>query len=113
LSALITAACENTPLASEYKGDVAIYIADPLSEQPRAFPEAIRRLYGLTSTEAKLAARLIEGMDIPEAADLLGVTYQTAREYTKRIYDKTGARRQSDLAQLLLRCAAQAAPFED
>ncbi|MCP1470265.1 DNA-binding CsgD family transcriptional regulator [Sphingobium sp. OAS761] len=62
----------------------------------------LKELFGLTRSEALLAARIAEGDSIVQAADALSLTPETARNYSKRIYAKTGTRGQADLVRLLL-----------
>ncbi|MBX9729195.1 MAG: LuxR C-terminal-related transcriptional regulator, partial [Sphingopyxis sp.] len=45
---------------------------------------------------------LSRGMTIAEAADALGLTTETARNYSKKIYAKMGARGQSDVVRYIL-----------
>ncbi len=68
--------------------------------------EQLADLFGLTFKEAGLAIALSRGQTIREAAVQLGLTEQSAREYTKRIYGKTGTRGQADLVRLLLTSVA-------
>ncbi len=63
----------------------------------------LRSLYSLTGAEARLAIALYETDGLAEAAEALGVTIATARTHLKRIFDKTGCHRQSDLIRRLLR----------
>ena len=67
---------------------------------------AIMALHGLTRSEARLAATLADGASITEAAAALGLTIETARNYSKRLYAKTGTRGQADLVRRLLTGAA-------
>lgn len=62
--------------------------------------QAIRR-FGLTPAEARLLDILCEGASVPQAAEQLGVAPTTARTHLQRIFDKSGARRQSDLQRLI------------
>ena len=64
--------------------------------------EALADLFGLTRGEADLALALCRGQTIREAAGMIGLTEASAREYTKRIYGKTGPRGQADLVRLVL-----------
>ncbi|CAN5116796.1 hypothetical protein BH09PSE3_BH09PSE3_26620 [soil metagenome] len=59
-------------------------------------------LFGLPLSEARLAARLAGGESIAEAATGLGLTLETARNYSKRLYAKTGTRGQADLVRVVL-----------
>jgi DNA-binding CsgD family transcriptional regulator len=79
----------------------AIFLSDP-DMRPDSNEQHLRELYALTVVEARLAAWLSQGKSVEEAAAAMGVTVNTARAYLKRIYNKTGVRRQSELVRLLL-----------
>jgi DNA-binding CsgD family transcriptional regulator len=79
----------------------AIYISD-LDLQLDSNELLLRDLYALTPVEARLAACLSQAKSVEEAATAMGVTVNTARAYLKRIYNKTGVRRQTELVRLLL-----------
>lgn len=64
--------------------------------------EQLADLFGLLPSEARLALALSRGMTIAEAADALGLTVETARNYSKKVYAKMGARGQSDLVRHIL-----------
>jgi DNA-binding CsgD family transcriptional regulator len=57
----------------------------------------LSKLYGLTRGEAALAAHLLRGKSIEEAAELLFVSPHTARTHLKRIFMKTDTHRQTEL----------------
>lgn len=62
----------------------------------------LTKLFRLTRGEAALAMEVATGASIQEAAETLGYTLETARNYSKRIYGKTGARGQADLVRIIL-----------
>ena len=62
----------------------------------------IAELFGLLPSEARLALALSRGLTLAEAAEDLGLTIETARNYSKKIYAKTGARGQPDLVRFIL-----------
>ncbi|MGE0388277.1 MAG: helix-turn-helix transcriptional regulator [Gammaproteobacteria bacterium] len=66
----------------------------------------LRELFGLSAREAALAAELARGSTLTQAAAAVGITEQTARTYSKRIFAKTGTRGQTDLVRLILASAA-------
>ncbi|MEQ9360349.1 MAG: helix-turn-helix transcriptional regulator, partial [Rhodospirillales bacterium] len=51
----------------------------------------------LSPREAAVAASLGGGRTIVETAGSLGISEETARKYTKSIYQKTGLRNQAEL----------------
>lgn len=75
---------------------------------PAIDPEALRALHGLSAREAALAAALAGGESLPAAGARLGLTRETARNYSKRIFAKTGTSGQPDLVRAIL---AGVAPF--
>lgn len=62
----------------------------------------IAATFGLTPRESALASRLATGHSLVEAGNLLGLSVETTRNYSKRIYAKTGARGQTDLVRMIL-----------
>lgn len=59
--------------------------------------DVLTRLYGLTRGEAALAASLVRGKSIEEAAEDLFISPHTARTHLKRIFMKTDTHRQTEL----------------
>ena len=64
--------------------------------------EQLADLFQLTPSEARLAWSMAQGLSIAEAAAEHGLTIETARNYSKKIYAKTGARGQADLVRHIL-----------
>lgn len=65
--------------------------------------DQLAQLFDLLPSEARLALALSRGMSLADAADDLGLTIESARTYSKRIYAKTGARGQADLVRFINR----------
>ncbi|HKE25391.1 MAG TPA: helix-turn-helix transcriptional regulator [Bryobacteraceae bacterium] len=61
----------------------------------------------LTPAETRLAIALFQGQSVEAYAKEAGVSINTARWYVKRIYAKTGVRRQTELIRLLLKTTAR------
>lgn len=70
---------------------------------------ALARLMGLSPSEARLAVCLASGQSLAEAAATLHLTIETARNYSKRLYAKTGTRGQPDLVRCVLSSVASLA----
>jgi DNA-binding CsgD family transcriptional regulator/PAS domain-containing protein len=64
-------------------------------------PALLRRMYGLTPTEAKVACGIATGNTPAEVARALGVGLNTVRTHLYRALAKTGTERQADLVRLL------------
>jgi DNA-binding CsgD family transcriptional regulator len=78
-----------------------VYISgDRRSQADRC--EQLVDLFGLLPSEARLAWMLAQATTISEAADALGLTVETARNYSKKIYAKTGARGHAELVRIIL-----------
>jgi DNA-binding CsgD family transcriptional regulator len=60
------------------------------------------KLYGLTRGEAGLAAHLVKGQSIEEAAAAMFISPHTARTHLKRIFMKTDTHRQTELVVRIL-----------
>jgi DNA-binding CsgD family transcriptional regulator/PAS domain-containing protein len=81
----------------------AVIIKDPQAA-PHASAESRREiaaLYELTRAEGRLLDLILDGLGLFEAAERLGVSRNTVRTHMKRIYAKTGARRQAELIRRL------------
>lgn len=73
---------------------------DREDERPGAL--LLRQLHNLSGSEAALAEKLSRGQTIVEAGRQLHLTDETARNYSKRLYSKTGTRGQADLVRKIL-----------
>jgi DNA-binding CsgD family transcriptional regulator/PAS domain-containing protein len=84
---------------------VVLYLCDSTAHKS-AREYFVAKLFGLTISEAALAILLADGKTLAEAAQLLNVTENTARTVSKRIFSKTGVRRQAELVRLILNSVA-------
>lgn len=94
-----------TPTSStfrEHTGAAAmIFLAPFHASRDRNWSTALRDLYGLTSTESRVASLLANGRSTKEAAEELALTYETVRSVIKSVFAKTGTRRQGELIALI------------
>ncbi|WP_138472696.1 helix-turn-helix transcriptional regulator [Poseidonocella sp. HB161398] len=65
--------------------------------------ETLRAVFGLTRSEALVAAGISHGLSLREISDELSLSIETTRTYSKRIYSKLGISRQSELVSQVLR----------
>lgn len=90
----------------------ALFISDP--DRNLELPaDLLKRCYGLTPAEARLAMVLLQGHPLKEAADRCGVSHNTAKSQLKSIFLKTQVQRQGELIRLLLNTAGVARPRVD
>ncbi len=59
-------------------------------------------IFNLSPSQKRLAGLLVEGLALPQVAERLGVTHNTARTHLKRVYEKTGVHTQTALIRVLL-----------
>jgi DNA-binding CsgD family transcriptional regulator/PAS domain-containing protein len=78
-----------------------IFVTDP-DRTAGPSRDYLRALFKLTPTEAALAVELVEGDGLQSAATRLGIKRETARTHLQHIFEKTGTRRQAELARLLV-----------
>lgn len=71
-------------------------------ENAKSAVPVVATTLGLSTREAALAEAISQGRSIAEAGAELQLTQETARNYSKRIYAKTGASGQADLARMIL-----------
>ena len=78
----------------------ALFVSDPESE-PATPAMMLRTFHGFTPAETRLASELLKERTVEEAAEILGISINTARTQLTRLFAKTGTRRQSELVRLL------------
>lgn len=88
---------------------LAIYLKEPGHAAASAKTDVVATLFGLTPTESRLAVMLADGGSLQGIAAELGITEQTARTYSKRVFAKTGTSRQAELVRLVLTSLANMA----
>jgi len=69
--------------------------------EPQRANTVIKAIHGLSEREAALSACLMRGDNIVQAGANLHLTPETARNYSKRIYSKTGSKGHADLVRRL------------
>jgi DNA-binding CsgD family transcriptional regulator/PAS domain-containing protein len=83
-----------------YKSVAAMFVHRAALDTP-SLPEAVAKTYKLTPTELRVLFAIVEVGGVPEVAEALGVSTETVKTHLGRLYTKTGARRQVDLAKLV------------
>jgi DNA-binding CsgD family transcriptional regulator len=92
-----------SPLVSNRtaSAEAVLFVNSPHEADGEAEAVLFQRAFQLTAAEARLAAHLASGASLTEAADAFGVTHNTVRSQLRAVFEKTQARRQSDLVRLL------------
>jgi DNA-binding CsgD family transcriptional regulator len=83
-------------------GRAILTLVDP-DRNPDVGQDALRGIFGLTDTEARVARRLAQGLSLDEISNAHLVTKDTVRTHLREIFAKTQTRRQGELAALLNR----------
>jgi DNA-binding CsgD family transcriptional regulator len=81
-----------------------LFIRDP--EKPAPQTAMLQALFGLTATEASIAALLAGGRPIDSIAATHRISLNTARTHVKSVMAKTGTSRQAQFVALVLRATA-------
>jgi DNA-binding CsgD family transcriptional regulator len=81
-----------------------VFIKDP--EEGAPAQQTLRDLFGLTRTEAAIAAALATGHDIALISTSFRISTGTVRSHVKNILSKTGVHRQAQLVSLIARTVA-------
>ena len=89
-----------TSLAIQQRPSVLVCVSDPEAAS-RMSPDHLRDAFGMTPAEARVAALISDGLTLREVAGQLGLSVYTVRGQLARIFEKTGANRQSDLTRLM------------
>ncbi|SFL48689.1 helix-turn-helix transcriptional regulator [Methylobacterium pseudosasicola] len=82
---------------------VLLRVLDPASA-PLPDPGVLQDQFGFTPAEAALATDILAGNDLAASAARRRITLHTARAHLRRLFEKTGTRRQAELMRLLLLC---------
>jgi DNA-binding CsgD family transcriptional regulator/PAS domain-containing protein len=96
LSAMVAPTGVTGIFPASRRAAVVVLVEEPVQRPPLSFA-AFAKSFKLSKSEALLAQQLLSGLSLREAAQKLGIRESTARSHLKRIFAKTGARRQSDL----------------
>lgn len=84
---------------------VALFVVDPGARSSVAV-RLLREAFDLTEREVSVALAMLRLGSLSAAAIELGIAQTTARSHLQHVFDKTGARNQVALTQLLLAVAA-------
>jgi DNA-binding CsgD family transcriptional regulator/PAS domain-containing protein len=85
-----------------FMATVAVFVQDP-KVAPLMPGEAFAKLYKLTPSELRIALALAPGLQLQEAADILGISIATVKSHLAKIFAKTGTSRQAELMALMVR----------
>lgn len=102
-------------LPQEASTNAAVMILTLIDTQlpaARHTPAELRRVFGFTGAEARVADALVAGMGTAEISEAFGIRRDTARSHIKRLLAKTGTRGNTELQKLLLRLAPNIAPLQ-
>jgi DNA-binding CsgD family transcriptional regulator len=78
-----------------------LVIIDP-EDVPEPPVDVLRRLYGLTQTEARVAVCVLRGDGVKTIAEELAVSAATVKTHLQNVFSKTDTHRQAQLVRLLL-----------
>jgi DNA-binding CsgD family transcriptional regulator len=79
---------------------VAIFLTVP-GAVPSIGRQMVADAFRLTKRESEIAVSLAEGQDLAITAQTLGIRVAAARQYLKRVFDKTGVHNRAALVALI------------
>ncbi len=82
-----------------------VFISDP-DQEIQVDPELLRKTYGLTPAEIRIAVALCQEGDIEEVAAKIFVSAHTVKSQLKHVYQKTGVDNRTRLTKLIVSLAA-------
>ena len=85
-------------------GLIAFLIGDSHLNERRL--DAAAAIFGLSPAQKTLAGFVADGLSLPEIAEKMAITANTARTHLERIYEKVGVRTQPALVRVLLSTAS-------
>lgn len=89
-----------------WKEPLALVVLNAPSVDAEGVGWRLRELYGLSATEARIAAAIALGQTVEEIAAAKGVKEVTLRTQLRAVFQKTGTRRQAELVRLALAASA-------
>jgi DNA-binding CsgD family transcriptional regulator len=103
LPLIVRAHCVSRSLPDENPDALGIVLVTDPEHSPFPKQSLLQVALGLSNSEARIAAALINGVSLVQAADRVGVSHETARSHLKSIFAKTNTNRQGELIVLLNR----------
>lgn len=91
---------ERRRASAAYKATAAVFVRKTTLQTPSS-SAAIARIYNLTPAELQVLLAVVEIGGAPDVAQALGVAESTIKTHLKRLFNKTGAKRQADLVKLV------------
>jgi DNA-binding CsgD family transcriptional regulator len=82
-----------------------VFVTDP-AQEIQVDPELLRKTYGLTPAEIRVAVALCQEGVIEDVAAKLGVNVSTVRSHLKLVYQKAGVDNRTRLTKLIVSLAA-------
>lgn len=90
-------------------GPLALVILQDMSRQHLPRGAVLRKMFGLTPAESRLAEALLDNETIESYAQKAGVSRNTVRTHMASLFAKTGTRRQAELLRILMMAEPQIA----
>jgi len=99
--------CPVARSVSQIRGEglsAVVLVSDPTESLDNS-ADLIRRKYGLTRQETRVAILIARGGNLRAISKELGVSYETVRSHSKRIYQKLGISSQADIVRVFYESA--------
>ena len=101
LQLVATALHDGDPAGHAEQRSAILFLGDYATHR-LGHPELLGVMFGLTPTEARVAAEVANGQSLDEVAGELRLGIGTVRWHVKRIMSRTDTRRQAELVRMIL-----------
>lgn len=91
-----------SPFAKDFQTPLALVLVMEAGENLSTL-QLVGKLYNLSPAELRIVSALLSGKSPEEYAQAVGVTMNTVRTQLKKLFSKTGTRKQSELIAILSR----------
>jgi DNA-binding CsgD family transcriptional regulator len=93
-------------IAHPVHAHAVVFISDSRGT-PEVSADTLKKLFGFTGSEARVAAYLANGNTIAETAEALSISINTAKTHARNIYEKTAVNKQTKFIQLVSNSVAR------
>ena len=92
---------DETVTSRSWPSRAALVVMCDSDRAPSVPAEIMAAVFGLTEAEARVAEAASSGSALGEIAGRLGVSPNTVKTHLRRVYEKTGTKRQAELARVM------------
>lgn len=93
---------ENCELDSSVHGGLVLLIVEDRNSKASQVESFLKEIWGFPPKEAQFVSFLFQGLEVQDAGKKVGWTQQTSRWYSKKVMDKIGVKKRSDMLMQIM-----------